>query len=117
MNTDPAVVHRLQEAGYNAEEGTFGIPYRGQEGSKIQTMWDNSYLPNHFRESDIVIIDLATDQTSPTPSGQKLVDKNGDFINVSAPLGIIDPRPFIMFRAKDSLDRILNHGGNIHNLC
>jgi hypothetical protein len=111
MNTDPSIVHRLREAGYNAEEGTFGIPYQGDEQSKNLTLWDNSRFPKHFSESEIVIIDLNIIHTLPAPNGEKVLDSDGDVIRASAPYGVVDPRPFAMFRVQKILDRIFDHGG------
>jgi len=105
-----AVVIRLQKAGWNADNGTFGRPYKVKKEDGFVPVIVNYSLPN-FNEQEIIIIDLYKDDVADGPENEKHVPNSERDIWAKCNKGWVDPRFRSMISSRAAFDKILSNGG------
>ena len=99
----------LKSAGFNAESGTFGTPYKIKISSNYVPVDTNAKLPN-YEEQEIIVFDLLPQPTSEiTRSTESVLGEKSFWGKCSQ--GFIDPRPITTHIVRDKFDRILDQNG------
>ncbi|MEQ9029996.1 MAG: hypothetical protein RLP44_14895 [Aggregatilineales bacterium] len=115
IDLDEEVSQHLKQKGFNISEGSFGKPYKVAARSKSNIakyhLFTNGRMPDHYAESQIVIINLEMPELLPEPLGDERVTPDGDPVLVNAPFGYVDPRPDFMWLINEDFQRIYNHNG------
>lgn len=111
IDLDDESVAVLKAAGYTVAEGSFGAPYEVHKSSQYVSMVLNDRLPANYAEQEIVIADLEPAEAikMDVSEGSSVTEEPGFWAKCS--LGEIDPRPAVMVRYREELERILDHGG------
>jgi len=104
-----ACAEALRKAGYNISEGSFGVPYRvPKTGALSVVSCQSAAIPNRD-EQEIVIVNTSmppiTD-TRPT----SVPGPGAPCWWQSCAAGYIDPRPLVMWKCRQSFERIHSHG-------
>lgn len=106
----------LQDAGYNVNVGTFGQSYSVPKSGAYELVpMDTVSLPN-LQEQEIVIVNMQAPEPIPYPE-EDLRRSDIRCFWQKCEYGLIDPRPLLMQQARESLDRILAHGGIFVVFC
>jgi hypothetical protein len=107
----PDVTPALQERGYAAESGSFGQPILVEKEAGYLPVQKAGYLPG-YTEQEIVVVDLAGPEPQ-KPAAAPVESPGPGVQSVWAPMasGLMDPRPAVMWRVRDDMDRIYRHGG------
>ncbi len=111
IDMDPEALKILDEKGYNVSFGSFGKPYKVDKADDALPVINNGKLPTYFAESTIVVVDLTISRLLPKAIGEKHTTRRELDWWCKCSSGFIDPRPRLMSDARESLDRILRHGG------
>lgn len=115
LDLPQAVFAAVQEKGYNAKRGSWGMPFKVNRDSGSTPVLISGDLPN-YDEQEIVITDLAVREVGAVrrvelpPSGTAEV-----FMSNSR--GMIEPRPRLMSTAREKSEQILEHGGIFVFFC
>ncbi len=101
-------VTAIRAGGFSVESGSFGTPMRVQKSERYLHVPINGQLPN-VSEQEVIAADLA----SSTPSDDLDVGEEpvGKAVWQQMSRGVLDPRPYLMYRAREYFDRIYAHGG------
>lgn len=105
-----AAFKKVRDAGFNAQQGTFGSPYKVESSNEYKPLITRRCLPN-FTEQEIIIIDLKQPETLNEPEGGKIIDPDGKGYYIKPNRKRIDPRAVVMLSVKHDFDRILSYGG------
>lgn len=109
MDIDSTVADHLSRQGFNINTGSFGRPYK--VSSNMYHIRDNSDIPKHIEEQQIVIVDLDFDDFLQEPVGKPIVLNDGTAFITELHHGIADPRPIIMQRYQRIFNQIYEYGG------
>jgi len=107
----PAITSALQQRGYAARSGSFGQPIIVPKGANYLPLSSTAHLPG-YTEQEIVVVDLVGPE--PQKSSPELMEMPGPGVPtvwVPTASGLVDPRPAVIWRVRDDLDRIYRHGG------
>lgn len=111
MDCDTDVRKELENIGYSVSSGSFGEAYLVEKSSGLLPYIPNGNMPDYYKESEIVIIDLFTYYTKDvdfkiTPEEEKIPR-----YWCKCDSGVVDPRPLYMKARSHDFKRIYNHGG------
>jgi hypothetical protein len=109
---DPDIASALQGQGYAASLGSFGQPFLVDKGSGYLPAGTSGATLPGYTEQEIVVANLK--EPEPVALRGEQIELPGPGVSVVwAPTasGLIDPRPHVMWRVKDAMDRIYKHGG------
>lgn len=99
---------RLRQAGYSADEGTFGQPYSVEPSDlPFPALNKSAWLPD-YHEQEIVLVNAAEPEArgEQPPAPGLGVESWWQ----SAVSGLVDPHPLAMLHARQPLGQILDHG-------
>ena len=111
IDLEDEVEKAISSTGYNVHAGTFGTPYRVKQANEYAPINMNGDLPQHYGESDIVVVDMNPKPTLEKPSDDKSVVEGQLGWWAKCQWGVIDPRPMLMAFSQANLNKILDYGG------
>jgi hypothetical protein len=110
LDLPPTLAQRLRSAGYGAESGSLGRPYKIGRSDGYMQIVARPLMPN-YEEQEIIIVDLEPPMLADGPAGEKFISTGDHDWYVKAGSGVIDPRPRVMLGLRSDSDRILKSGG------
>jgi hypothetical protein len=110
LDTPAPVLPTLRDAGFNAVNGTMGMPYAVKKGGGFQQLCGKFSAPN-YTEQEVVVVDLAYDQVAEGPSSGPERPASEVDLWGKCDKGVLDPRVRSAVNLSGSFDRVLNGGG------
>jgi hypothetical protein len=108
IDLDANDVTTISAGGFSVESGSFGTPIRVPKSERYLHVPIKGQLP-HVSEQEVVVADLAPPALSDDLDiGEEPVSKS---VWQQMSGGVLDPRPYLMYVARDYFDRIYAHGG------